>query len=157
MGGKLHVYKRPNSRHWQCSTYLGGRNWRVSTKEESLALAKEVAEDWYLGLRGKQRAGELKKDFLDENSTTLGVEFIGTSISSNGDGYDINERFKKRLAKQPFVKFFNNQRGYVRHVVTPLRWQADFQVIDKVSIPDGHMSTRKSLVVESGKRLIAQA
>lgn len=60
MGGKLHVYKRENSGYWQCSTYLAGRNWRVSTKEESLALAKEFAEDWYLGLRGKHRAGEVK-------------------------------------------------------------------------------------------------
>jgi integrase len=60
MGGKLHVYRRENSNHWQCSTYLAGKNWRVSTKEESLALAKDFAEDWYLGLKGKSRAGELK-------------------------------------------------------------------------------------------------
>lgn len=26
MGGKLHVYKRENSRYWQCSTYLNGKN-----------------------------------------------------------------------------------------------------------------------------------
>jgi len=60
MGGKLHVYLRENSTHWQCSTFLNGRNWRVSTKEESLSLAKEFAEDWFLGLKGKSRAGELK-------------------------------------------------------------------------------------------------
>jgi integrase len=60
MGGKLHVYKRDGSSVWQCSTYLAGKNWRRSTKEGSLALAKEIAEDWYLELRGKSRAGELK-------------------------------------------------------------------------------------------------
>jgi integrase len=60
MGGKLHVYRRENSTHWQCSTYLGGKNWRKSTKEESIVLAKDIAEDWYLGLMGKSRAGELK-------------------------------------------------------------------------------------------------
>lgn len=60
LGGKLHVYKRENSRFWQCSTYLAGRNWRISTKEESLSHAKEIAEDWYLELRGKSRVGELK-------------------------------------------------------------------------------------------------
>jgi integrase len=59
MGGKLHVYKRENSRCWQCSTYLRGRNWRVSTKEESLQHAKDFAEDWYLELKGKSRAGQL--------------------------------------------------------------------------------------------------
>jgi integrase len=60
MGGKLHVYRRDNSNHWQCSAYMAGRNWRVSTKEESLAHAKDFAEDWYLGLMGKDRAGTLK-------------------------------------------------------------------------------------------------
>jgi hypothetical protein len=59
MGGKLHVYKRENSRYWQCSTYLAGKNRRMTTKEESLAHAKEIAEDWYLELRGKARAGQL--------------------------------------------------------------------------------------------------
>jgi integrase len=60
MGGKLHVYRRKNSKHWQCSTYLAGKNWRQSTKEDSVTLAKELAQDWYLGLVGKSRAGELK-------------------------------------------------------------------------------------------------
>lgn len=62
MGGKLHVYKRENSRLWQCSTYLAGRNHRISTKQESLAQAKEVAEDWYLGLRAKDRLGLVKRE-----------------------------------------------------------------------------------------------
>ena len=57
MGGKLHVYKRPGSRFWQCSAYEAGKNRRASTKEESLAQAKQVAEDWYLNLRGKLRTG----------------------------------------------------------------------------------------------------
>jgi integrase len=60
LGGKLHVYKRDNSRFWQCSTFLAGRNYRHSTKEEGLGQARDIAEDWYLGLKGKSRAGELK-------------------------------------------------------------------------------------------------
>jgi integrase len=59
MGGKLHIYKRENSRFWQCSAYLIGKNRRMTTKEESLSHAKEIAEDWYLELRGKARGGEL--------------------------------------------------------------------------------------------------
>jgi integrase len=61
MGGALHVYKRENSRFWQCSTFLTGKNRRKSTKEESLSHAKEIAEDWYIELRGKARAGLLKR------------------------------------------------------------------------------------------------
>ncbi len=58
-GGKLHVYKRDDSRFWQCSTYLKGRNFRISTKEEGFAQAKDIAEDWYLGLKSKARTGDL--------------------------------------------------------------------------------------------------
>jgi integrase len=60
LGGKVHVYQRARSRFWQCSTYLAGKEHRVSTKEESLARAKDFAEDWYLTMMGKFRAGELK-------------------------------------------------------------------------------------------------
>jgi alkaline phosphatase D len=101
-------------------------------------------------------AGELKKNFADEKSATLGVEFVATSVTSGGDGFDINDNFKTRLQQDPHIKFFNSQRGYVRHVVTPNRWQADFQVLDKVSVPDSRVSTRKSFVVESGKSGLAE-
>jgi integrase len=62
LGGKVHVYRRPKSSHWQCSTYLAGRNRRQSTKEDSLSKAKEIAEDWYLQLRGKLRNGQIKTE-----------------------------------------------------------------------------------------------
>ena len=45
---------------WQGSTYLAGRNHRKTTKTDSLSEAKEIAEDWNLGLRGKACAGLLK-------------------------------------------------------------------------------------------------
>jgi integrase len=48
MDGALHVYRRENSRFWQCSTYLGSRNHRQTTKEVSLAAAKDFARDWYM-------------------------------------------------------------------------------------------------------------
>lgn len=60
--GRVHVYKRERSRYWQCSTYLDDRNFRTSTREESLGKAKDFAEDWYLELRGKHKRGELKEE-----------------------------------------------------------------------------------------------
>jgi len=67
LGGRVNVYRRDNSSRWQCATYLAGKNRRVSTKEDSLAKAKDFAEDWYLGLRGKLKNGELsnEKTFRD--------------------------------------------------------------------------------------------
>ncbi|MDY7522855.1 site-specific integrase [Sphingomonas sp. 10B4] len=48
MDGALHVYRRENSRYWQCSTYLGSLNHRQTTKEVNLAAAKDFARDWYM-------------------------------------------------------------------------------------------------------------
>lgn len=61
LGGKVYVYKRERSRLWQCSAYIKGTNHRTSTKEESLARAKDFAEDWYLDLRAKDRLGTLHR------------------------------------------------------------------------------------------------
>jgi alkaline phosphatase D len=102
-------------------------------------------------------AGELKKNFSDEKSATLGIEFIASSATAAGDGFDTNTNFKTLLQQNPHMKFFNSQRGYVRHIVTPSRWQADFQVLDKVSVPNGSMTTRKSFVIENGLSTLVDA
>jgi len=96
-------------------------------------------------------AAELKKDFANTRSPALGVEFIATSISSNGDGFDTSKRHQSALQHNPHIKFYNAQRGYVRNVVTPGRWQADYLVLDKITSRDGKISTRKSFTVENGK------
>lgn len=62
IGGKLQVYRRKNSRFWQCAASVGGKQRKSSTKQESLALAQQVAEDWYLTLMGKSRAGLLMSE-----------------------------------------------------------------------------------------------
>jgi integrase len=60
LGGLVQLYRRGNSRYWQCSASVGGKQYRSSTKETELPLAKQAAEDWLLTLRGKHRAGLLK-------------------------------------------------------------------------------------------------
>ncbi|MBH5373371.1 tyrosine-type recombinase/integrase [Bradyrhizobium glycinis] len=61
LGGLIQVYRR-NGRHWHCSASIDGRQYRSTTREDDLVLAKQFAEDWYLGLRGKAKAGLLKKN-----------------------------------------------------------------------------------------------
>ncbi|HLI98397.1 MAG TPA: hypothetical protein VKT76_01655 [Bradyrhizobium sp.] len=48
-------------RIWHCSASMDGSQYRENTKEEDLPQAKQFAEDWYLALRGKSRAGLLTK------------------------------------------------------------------------------------------------
>ncbi|WP_247517293.1 site-specific integrase [Bradyrhizobium sp. 190] len=58
LGGLIQVYRR-NGRYWHCSASIDGRQHRCTTGEEELSLAKQFAEDWFIGLRGKARAGLL--------------------------------------------------------------------------------------------------
>jgi integrase len=57
LGGKVRLYRRGDGASWHCAAYFKGREHRKSTKEDNLELAQEKAEDWYLELRGKARAG----------------------------------------------------------------------------------------------------
>jgi integrase len=57
--GRLQIYRRVGSHHWQCAARVGPQRFRSTTKEESLERAKDVAEEWYLGLRGRLRNGEI--------------------------------------------------------------------------------------------------
>ena len=59
MGGKIQIYQRGANRFWQARTSIGGAQRQFSTKREALPQATKVAEDWYLTLQAKLRAGVL--------------------------------------------------------------------------------------------------
>jgi alkaline phosphatase D len=92
---------------------------------------------------------DLKPEFYREDSPVVATEFVGTSISSGGDGADVRPTTAALLAENPHIKFFNSQRGYVRCSIKPDRWRTDFRVLAAVSKPDEPISTRASFVVEN--------
>jgi alkaline phosphatase D len=94
---------------------------------------------------------ELKRDWRDPQSACVGVEFLATSISSGGDGAAVPDYTATLYRSNPQLKFFSDQRGYTRHVVTPTKWQADFRAIDSIAKPGLPVRTAKSFVVEAGK------
>lgn len=94
---------------------------------------------------------DLLVDFDDPTSPVVATEFVGTSLSSGGDGSDERPTTERTLAENPFVKFFNGQRGYVRCEVTPTQWVADYRVVDYVSRPGSPIRTRASFQVENGR------
>jgi alkaline phosphatase D len=92
---------------------------------------------------------DLKLDFDNPASRTVGTEFIGTSITSGGDGNDIVPQ--DVLTSNPHIKFFSNRRGYVRATITPSLWTSDYRVVPYVSRPGAPVETQASFVVESGR------
>lgn len=105
LGGKVLVYRRANTKNWQCSTRLNGRNWRVSTGEESLAQAKEFAEDWFFQLRAKdkEKGGNLRheKTFADAAKKYFEEYDVITGGTRNRTYVAGNER-RLRLYLIPF-------------------------------------------------------
>ncbi|MCB1019294.1 MAG: alkaline phosphatase D family protein, partial [Acidobacteria bacterium] len=94
---------------------------------------------------------DLKVDFDDDKAPAMATEFVGTSITSGGDGVEMDDNIKGILAQNPFVRFYNKERGYVSCTVTPSEWRADYQAVEKVSEKGAPRITRASFVVQDGK------
>ncbi|BAY34896.1 alkaline phosphatase [Nostoc carneum NIES-2107] len=94
---------------------------------------------------------DIKADFNNPASITVGTEFVGTSISS-----DFPTQFiapvQAALIDNPHTKFFDGaSRGYVRCQLTPKLWQTDYRVVSTITSPTAAISTLASFVVENGQ------
>lgn len=94
---------------------------------------------------------DLKVDFDKPDEPTVATEFVGTSISSGGNGSQSNDRLPGLLSENPFVRFQNSERGYVSCTVTPKEWRSDYRVVEFVDRPGAPLVNRRSFVVESGR------
>ncbi|TAL00253.1 MAG: site-specific integrase [Rhodospirillaceae bacterium] len=103
LGGKLHVYRRENSRFFQCSTYLAGRNHRATTKHHDPERAIEAAEEWYLSLKVKHRSGELKGGKLFQDAATkFEGEYAALVAGERNPEYVKGHSLKLRVHLLPF-------------------------------------------------------
>ncbi|MFI6997851.1 alkaline phosphatase D family protein [Nocardia sp. NPDC050175] len=109
------------------------------------------------GDRHQNHAADLRRDFADPESPVVASEFIGTSISSNGDGADLTDSGRTLLAANPDLKFFNAQRGYVRVELDHTLWRNDFRVVPYIRRPGAPIHTRASFVVQDRVPGVTQA
>ena len=80
----------------------------------------------------------------------VGAEFVATSISSGGDGSDQRPGTDQFLARNPELKFANDQRGYLVCDVNKEAWQTRYMVVDRVTTPENRLSKRATGLVERG-------
>ncbi|MBA9006325.1 alkaline phosphatase D family protein [Thermomonospora cellulosilytica] len=99
----------------------------------------------------RSMVADLKQNFDDPSSRTVGAEFLGTSISSGGDGADLDATCRNWLAANPHVKFANARRGYVRCSLSPDEFRTDYRVVQYVTTKDSPIKTQASFVVENGR------
>src|SRR5258708_6156254 len=107
MDDRVQLYMRPHSPHWQCSCSIAGKQRRTTTKEESLARAKDVARDWYLGLMGKYRAGELKEGITFRKAAET---FVGEyEIITQGERNPAYVKSHGELLRVHLLPFFGDK------------------------------------------------
>ena len=115
------------------------RGWVDAGVRNPVVLTGDVHSHW---------AGELKLDYADPTSRTVGTELACSSITANGDGADVGGGDHPWAAWNPHLRFYNNQRGYVRTTITADSLTADFQVVPYVTQPGAPVHTRATFVIE---------
>ncbi|MBK8500943.1 MAG: alkaline phosphatase D family protein [Saprospiraceae bacterium] len=110
--------------------------------ENPIVLTGDIHSNW---------VNDLKEDYDRPELKTVATEFVGTSITSGGDGKSVVPDLDGLLRDNPFLKFHSQERGYVKCEVSPSAWKSDYQAVEYVSKPGSPLITRGSFVVENGK------
>ena len=100
---------------------------------------------------------DLKVDWKDEKAPVVGTEFIGTSITTGGDGSDDARQSADWYRENPHLKMFNARRGYVKVSLSQELCQADYRVLPYVSKPGAPIATHSSWIVENGQLGVKKA
>jgi alkaline phosphatase D len=117
--------------------FLGNRK-----PSNPVILAGDVHNNW---------VNDIRLDVDDPKTPIVATEFVGTSITSMGDGSDMSPLMKAMASENECVRFANDHRGYVRFDLRPKELHADFRVVEYVSRPGAAIRTRASFVVEDGQ------
>jgi alkaline phosphatase D len=94
---------------------------------------------------------DLKLDFTNPRSRTVGVELTNSSVTTTGDGSDLGAAWEATKGDNPHVRYHSNRRGYIACTATRAQLRADFKILDSVTIPDRPARIGGSLVVEAGR------
>ncbi|MFJ8712453.1 alkaline phosphatase D family protein [Streptomyces violaceus] len=97
-------------------------------------------------------AFDIKDDFDDRSSATLGTEIVATSISSGRDGADKPATWDTYTSANPHLKFFNGRRGYVTVALGRESARADFKTVPYVTTQGAPVMTAASFVTEVGEQ-----
>ncbi|MFJ5783648.1 alkaline phosphatase D family protein [Streptomyces hydrogenans] len=124
-----------------------------ASRQRILAGAESAGVENLMVLTGDVHVGygfDLKADFRDPASRTLGTEIVATSIASGKDGADRPSNYDKLMQANPHLRFFNGRRGYVTVAFGEESARADFRTVPYVTTPGAPVTTAGSFVTEAG-------
>ncbi|WP_228977343.1 alkaline phosphatase [Streptomyces sp. DH12] len=115
--------------------------------------ARAAGADNLVVLTGDVHVGyalDLKADFDDPASRTVGTELVATSISSGRNGAERPANWGDLTAANPHLRFYDGRRGYLRVTFDERQTRADFRTVDAVTTPGAPVATAASFVTEAG-------
>ncbi|MGA5042930.1 alkaline phosphatase D family protein [Streptomyces arboris] len=124
-----------------------------ASRQRVLAGAESAGVENLMVLTGDVHvsyAFDLKKDFADPASRTVGTEIVTTSISSGKDGAERPANWENQTRANPHLKHYNGRRGYAVVTLTEKQARADFRTVSAVTTPGAPVSTAASFVTEAG-------
>ncbi|MFE0039586.1 alkaline phosphatase D family protein [Streptomyces sp. NPDC059015] len=124
-----------------------------ASRQRVLDGAEAAGIDNLVVLTGDVHVGyafDLKKDFDDPSSRTVGTEFVATSVSSGKDGAEKPANWDNLTRANPHMRFYNGRRGYVKVTLTTEHARADFRTVSAVTTPGAPVTTAASFVTEAG-------
>ncbi len=115
--------------------------------ERRVANPVVITGDWHSTF-----VNDLKANFNDPASPTVATEFVGTSITTNGDAIVYGPYYGPMVPENPHIRFFEgDRRGYVVCSLDRALWQTELRMVTTVSRPDAPAYTLAALVVEDGR------
>lgn len=132
----------------QWSGYPAARDRLLATIAEraphrTVALTGDIHSNW---------VNELPASFAEPGGVPVAAEFVGTSISSGGDGAPawgtVNDRSR---AENPHLRWHSAWRGYVTCQVEADAWRADYREVPFITRPGAPVHTASSWRLEHGR------
>ncbi|MFF5428309.1 MULTISPECIES: alkaline phosphatase D family protein [unclassified Streptomyces] len=126
-----------------------------ASRQRILAGAAAAGVENLMVLTGDVHVGygfDIKADFRDPSSRTLGTEIVATSVASGKDGADRPANYDRLMQANAHLKFFNGRRGYVTVALTEDSARADFRTVPYVTTPGAPVTTAASFVTEAGNQ-----
>jgi alkaline phosphatase D len=115
------------------------QGWVDRNTRNPVVLTGDVHRAW---------ANDLKANYDNPDSATIGTELVTSSVSSGGDGNGSTSI--PNGAANPWLRFFHSRRGYVRATIGPTQLQADFRAVAAVTTTGAAVSTQRSFIVQDG-------
>ncbi|CAM5459447.1 Alkaline phosphatase D OS=Streptomyces violarus OX=67380 GN=FHS41_003169 PE=4 SV=1 [Streptomyces violarus] len=121
-----------------------------------MAGAKAAGVDNWMVLTGDVHVGyafDIKDDFDDPASRTVGTEFTCTSIASGRNGArEARPTWDTYMKANPHLKFFDGRRGYLTVALGRESARADFKTVPYVTRQGAPVATAASFVTEVGEQ-----